>query len=225
MEADKQIKANHFALLARTLLPGNDAPEAAEAHLEALARTIEPPAEKHEDEEGDEIDDFIALYDTGSEGSSPASQPSVIDDKLTLKKLRQVALQAGTHGVAWGNNFVPPHLFRVGDIGYIRPEGVIAEGDQDGRKPEALWSYGGFDRFVRVCNVFDEQACIEMTNAAKEAEIGRNLDVKQDNSGWTSSFEHGRFEKTELQVFDAGGGILGCVSYPLRLSHLDVLQR
>ncbi|EKM52601.1 uncharacterized protein PHACADRAFT_31094 [Phanerochaete carnosa HHB-10118-sp] len=210
LEPTKQIKANHFALLARTLLPGNDTPEAAQARLETLARTIEPPVESHEEEEQDEVDEFIALYGTESNAPSPYDQSTGVVEKLTLKRLRQAALQAGTHGVTWSNNFVPPHLFRVGDVGYIRSEGTEDKDGSDGEKePKALWSYGGFDRFVRMCNILDEAAPHSGSEIPIETGPRVSLESKPESTGWTTAFDHGRFEKTELQAFEAGGGMLG----------------
>ncbi|GJF00383.1 hypothetical protein PsYK624_166700 [Phanerochaete sordida] len=197
----RQEKANHLALLARTLLPGNDAPPAALARLDALARAIAPPpapAPLLEDER-DEMDDLLDLY--GDEDDADAAEKTTVEnrtEKLTLRRLRDVALRAGTHGVAWSNNFVPPYLFRVGDVGYIRPQTSKADTSAAAEKPEALWAYGGFDRFVRVCNVLDDAVHGEAA-----------LEVRPDHGGWTMSFDGGRFEKTELQAFEAGGGVLG----------------
>ncbi|KAI0341257.1 hypothetical protein BDW22DRAFT_341386 [Trametopsis cervina] len=46
-------------------------------------------------------------------------------EPLSLPMIRMSAIQARTHGMSWSENFVPAHMFHIGDIGYIPPgEGV-----------------------------------------------------------------------------------------------------
>lgn len=40
-------------------------------------------------------------------------------DPLSLSAIRMAAIRARTHGISWNNNFVPAHMFHVGDIGYV----------------------------------------------------------------------------------------------------------
>lgn len=42
-------------------------------------------------------------------------------EPLSLPLIRMSAIRARSHGQSWNNNFVPAHMFRVGDIGYVPP--------------------------------------------------------------------------------------------------------
>lgn len=58
---------------------------------------------------------------------------------LTLRKVRNLTLDANQHGHSWSERTIPPHKFFVGDLGYIPP----------GK---------GFESFVTLRNVMKEGA-------------------------------------------------------------------
>lgn len=66
---------------------------------------------------------------------------------LSLATIRSVAIRSRTHGLSWNNNFVPAHLFHVGDVGYV----------PKGRE---------FKEFVLLRNVLAEDEELEVTESA-----------------------------------------------------------
>lgn len=191
MPAHKQIKINHLTLLARALLPQNDSPQVARERLDSLVQIIERGSDEAADENADE--DEFDLIDYYSDGAG--------EDSVTLSKLRSLAIKSATHSQTWSHNFVPPYLFQVGDIGYVppRPRGEVDEAG-------ALEAYMGFERFVRICNMLDESQ--EEPEEAEEADF----EVEEDAKGWATLHDFGRFERRDLQSFEAGfEGVLGYV--------------
>ncbi|KAL4245641.1 hypothetical protein ABKN59_010782 [Abortiporus biennis] len=90
-----QLKLNHLTVLARSLLPSE------EAAKEANIRVTEMLQDCEEEE---------------------ASWETINSSKLTLKALRLLAISRNLHNYTWLQNTVPPNKYDVGDIGYI-PKG------------------------------------------------------------------------------------------------------
>ena len=158
---EKQFKLSHITLLARALLPGDAAPDVASTHIHSLSRLLhDPPTDstRHQhtsdDEEPNEEDELAALQHSWS---CPRPSPSPAPEKKEesrLRDLRAWALERGAHAQTWSNNFVPAFLCSVGDIGYIGHTGT-ASYTYKGDGSRILDAWGGFERFVRVGNVFE----------------------------------------------------------------------
>ncbi|KAI8972561.1 hypothetical protein BD414DRAFT_425575 [Trametes punicea] len=89
---ERQRKVAHLAMLALTLLPGSDSLRDVKEGLEKLLLTAD-----QEDEEAE---------------MSP----------LSLRQIRKAAFVAELHQHVWHRNTVTPHMFSVGDVGYL-PKG------------------------------------------------------------------------------------------------------
>ena len=186
---ERQIKLNHLSLLAKALLPANDELGAAQTYLGTLTRRIATSDDLEEDEDDDEEAVLVRW------NASAVQEPK---EDVSLRNLRLFALKNSRHLQTWSNNFVPAFLFRVGDIGYVPSTSDVGE-NSDTEVYTA--SYGGFQRFVRICNILD-------------SEDGHNCDdfeVDEDTSGSMTSFQSARFSRTDLEGFEIGGGVFGFV--------------
>jgi hypothetical protein len=176
-------------------------------------------------------------------------------EKPSLRKLREYALKEGKLWQTWSNNFVPAFLCEVGDVGYIAAPSTAEESDaeegvedetrekdekdekskqdenDDKGKPKVLEAWAGFERFVRLCNVFD----MDITDFAEYLtdeerqnleEVIDALEVEDVAEGWTTSFEPGQlFQREEVKAFEAGDGVMGCVVPILRPSTGQLILR
>ncbi|KAI0087609.1 hypothetical protein BDY19DRAFT_892908 [Irpex rosettiformis] len=105
-------------------------------------------------------------------------------EPLTLPMIRMAAIRARTHGQSWANNFCQAHQFAVGDIGYV------PNGDRKIECERERWK-----DFVRIGNVLQD-GIVE-------------LEVTEHATGRKMRFEHGRFDREELQPFELPGGVYG----------------
>lgn len=173
-------------------MPANDAPVVARTYLDTLIRQIPDSSEPDEDEDEDEETLLIRWKD-------PSAQKD--KEEVSLRNLRLFALKNARHAQTWSNNFVPAFLFRVGDIGYVPPSSAKdLEDDIKAKTP----AYGGFHRFVRICNIFDDE----------DGDDDEDMEVEEDATGSSMSFDSGRFGRTELACFEAGESIYGFVQLP-----------
>ena len=188
---ERQMKLNHLTLLAKALLPGDDSPPVAGEYLSTVMHEISSASDEPDDDEDEEA--VLARWKAGS-----ASIPTA---PLSLSKLRLFAIQNSKHVWSWSNNFVPPYLFTVGDVGYIPPPTAAADESE-----QSLPAYTGFDHFVRLCNVLEDAM-----------DEDGELDVEDEATGSTTSFDFGRLDRGQLEGFEVGGGIFGSGPYSTRL--------
>ncbi|KIP09448.1 hypothetical protein PHLGIDRAFT_323621 [Phlebiopsis gigantea 11061_1 CR5-6] len=183
LSPERQMKLNHVTLLAKALLPADDTPAVAGEYLTTVMREISAPSDALEEDEDEEAE--LLRWKSGSPYTSAVP--------LSLNRLRLFAIRNLKHAWSWSNNFVPPYLFTVGDIGYIRDPTP-----DDEESEQTLPAYTGFNRFVRLCNIVE--------NAGDHDD---ELDVEEEATGSTTSLDSGRFDKGQLEGFEVGGGIFG----------------
>ena len=106
---------------------------------------------------------------------------------MTLRQIRKAAFAADAHQQAWSaNRGIPPHKFRVGDLGYL-PKGTDADGKDWGN-------------FVVLCNILEE-------GLAK-------LDMSDATDGSKGSWLNGHHVQENLTPYNLPDGLYGYVSRP-----------
>ena len=104
---------------------------------------------------------------------------------MTLRQIRKAAFAADAHQQAWSaNRGIPPHKFRVGDLGYL-PKGTDADGKD-------------WENFVVLCNILEE-------GLAK-------LDISDATDGSKGSWLSGHHEQEKLTPYNLPDGLHGYVS-------------
>ncbi|RPD77045.1 hypothetical protein L226DRAFT_483343 [Lentinus tigrinus ALCF2SS1-7] len=150
--SDLQRKVNHLTILARALLPNSDDIKTVKERLQKLLGSVD-------DEEG-------------------FSETPL----MTLRQIRKAAFAANVHQQAWfENQGIPPHKFRVGDLGYL-PKDTTTEGKD--------WT-----NFVVLCNILEE-------GLAK-------LDVSDATVGHKGSWQDGFHEREDITPYELPGGLHG----------------
>ncbi|RDX41179.1 hypothetical protein OH76DRAFT_1489711 [Lentinus brumalis] len=150
---DMQRKVNHLTILARALLPSSEDITSVQGRLQKLLGSLD---------------------DEGGLSEIPL---------MTLRQIRKAAIAADAHQQAWFENTgIPPHRFRVGDLGYL-PKRDETEGKD--------WT-----KFVVLCNVLEE-------GLAK-------LDVSNARTGSKSSWQPGGSHvREDLAPYELPGGLHG----------------
>ncbi|KAI0717740.1 hypothetical protein C8T65DRAFT_571587 [Cerioporus squamosus] len=175
ISADMQRKVNHLTILARALLPSSANITTAQERLQKVLGSL------------DDDDGFSEM------------------PLMTLRQIRKAAIAMDAHQQAWfEGSGVPPHQFRVGDLGYL-PKGAETDGKN--------WK-----DFVVLCNVLDE-------GLAK-------LDLSDAREGSKSSWLDGHFQREDLPPYELPGGLYGWAvvvppeaEYHIQISHTREVAR